>query len=392
MKGVQFAWLDVAVAERDEGDHHRELHRDHDVVEPGRFLGAAHQKQREERDDQHRRQVHDRRAVHVAGELDRGAGRGGEAGRDHQPDILEQADDVARPADRHGGRAHGVFEDQVPADDPGEELAQGRVGVGVARSGHRDQRRHLGIAQPDEGAGDAAGHEGQHDPRAGILRGRRAGEHEDARPDDGADPHGDDREQSERFRELVPVALAAGDDVLDGLARRQAGGSIRGSHGLSDPGGVQAPCPPARDRTSRSRDGSPGFAGPGPSRARACRQGPCRPASGSGGRRAASATLRPRAPGGTGRWSRSDARHRFSTGRGGWKGEVSLSAESRHSASAAIKSRFHSRSPLQATSASGLSWSRRATPLPLWPHRVTLCVTRTGCGIWGWHQNRSRLR
>ena len=72
------------------------------------------------------------------------AGRGAHAAGRWMPKVVQQADDVARPADRDGGRAHGVFEDQVPADDPGDELAQRRIGVGVGaaeRASSRPVRR-----------------------------------------------------------------------------------------------------------------------------------------------------------------------------------------------------------------------------------------------------------
>ena len=46
--------------------------------------------------------------------------------------------DEARPADRNRHIPHGVFKDQIPADDPRHELAEGRVGVGVGGTGDRD--------------------------------------------------------------------------------------------------------------------------------------------------------------------------------------------------------------------------------------------------------------
>ena len=71
-------------------------------------------------------------------------------------EIMQQRGDIARPADRDGRGAHGVFEDEVPADDPGEDLAEGRIGIGVGAAGDRQQRGEFGVAQADEGAGDAA--------------------------------------------------------------------------------------------------------------------------------------------------------------------------------------------------------------------------------------------
>ena len=58
------------------------------------------------------------------------------AGKD-DPELVEQRDEVARPADRHRRRPERVFEDQVPADDPGDELAERGVGVGVSGPGDR---------------------------------------------------------------------------------------------------------------------------------------------------------------------------------------------------------------------------------------------------------------
>ena len=54
-----------------------------------------------------------------------------------------------------------VLEDQVPADDPGHELAEGRVGVRVGAAGDRDHGRELGVAEPGQRAHRAQQHEGE---------------------------------------------------------------------------------------------------------------------------------------------------------------------------------------------------------------------------------------
>ena len=41
----------------------------------------------------------------------------------------------------------GVFQDQVPPDDPGEDFAQGRVRVGIGAAGDRNHGGQLGVAQ-----------------------------------------------------------------------------------------------------------------------------------------------------------------------------------------------------------------------------------------------------
>nr|GFD61256.1 hypothetical protein [Tanacetum cinerariifolium] len=74
-----------------------------------------------------------------------------------------------RPADRNGGTGERVFEDQAPADHPGDALAERGVaeGIGAARGG--DQRRKLGISERRAAANDAADHEGEDHRRAGTF-------------------------------------------------------------------------------------------------------------------------------------------------------------------------------------------------------------------------------
>ncbi len=47
------------------------------------------------------------------------------------PEPVEQIDDVSGEADGDAHVGEGVLEDEVPADDPRDELAEGGVGVGV---------------------------------------------------------------------------------------------------------------------------------------------------------------------------------------------------------------------------------------------------------------------
>ena len=51
---------------------------------------------------------------------------------------------------RHVGAR--VLEDQVPADDPGDEFAHGRVSVGVGRAGDGDHAGEFGVAKSSESA------------------------------------------------------------------------------------------------------------------------------------------------------------------------------------------------------------------------------------------------
>ena len=60
----------------------------------------------------------------------------------------DQRVEIVAPRDRHGDVADRVLEDQIPADDPRDQLAERRVRVGVGASRLRDHRRELRVAQP----------------------------------------------------------------------------------------------------------------------------------------------------------------------------------------------------------------------------------------------------
>ena len=88
--------------------------------------------------------------------------------------CLQQLVDVLAPARSPTVAAPtGVLEDQVPADDPGDQLAHRRVRVGVGAARDRDHRRHLGVAEAGEGAADAGDDERRASPRARRCRRRR---------------------------------------------------------------------------------------------------------------------------------------------------------------------------------------------------------------------------
>jgi len=65
-----------------------------------------------------------------------------------------------------GGKPHGdahvgegVLEDEVPANDPGDKLAERGVGVGVSGARDGDHAGELGVAEAGEDADDADEHE-----------------------------------------------------------------------------------------------------------------------------------------------------------------------------------------------------------------------------------------
>src|ERR1035441_41496 len=76
--------------------------------------------------------------------------------------VLQKAIDVTAPAGGNRGRAKCVFQDQIPSNDPGKNLAQSRIAIRVGRSGNRNQRGEFRIAESRECASDARKDKGKH--------------------------------------------------------------------------------------------------------------------------------------------------------------------------------------------------------------------------------------
>ena len=152
--------------ERADQNHEQDggqLHADHGGVEARALLNALHQHNGHDRHDQHCRQVHDTAGLHEvprSGVVNNGGTA--EGGRKVDAEPGQHALEVPGPAVRHGGRSHRVFEHQVPANDPGEQLTQGGVGVGIGRPGDRHHRRELRIAQGREDARHPGEHVREH--------------------------------------------------------------------------------------------------------------------------------------------------------------------------------------------------------------------------------------
>src|SRR5260370_38932519 len=80
---------------------------------------------------------------------------------------------MLRKPEADGEVADGVFEDQVPADDPGDEFSHRGVGVGVRAARNRNHGGELGVAHRGESAGDGDQDKGESNgrPRAGASKG-----------------------------------------------------------------------------------------------------------------------------------------------------------------------------------------------------------------------------
>ena len=115
----------------------------------------------------------------------------------------EQRREIVRPGDRHGDVADGVLEDQVPPDDPRDQLSQGRIRVGVGAPRLRDHGGKLGVAQTGERAAYTEQQERQDERGPGAATDEMpggvvlpCGRGPDGSEDPGAD-HGADAEHDE---------------------------------------------------------------------------------------------------------------------------------------------------------------------------------------------------
>src|SRR5579864_4275245 len=70
---------------------------------------------------------------------------------------------VLAPCRRNGGCGNCVFENKVPANNPGDKFAHGRVGVGVGTARNWNHRSKLGVTKAGKGAADSGDDERKHD-------------------------------------------------------------------------------------------------------------------------------------------------------------------------------------------------------------------------------------
>ena len=208
------ARLEVEDAHDHEEREDGELQADHHRVRPRALLDAVGE---HDADGEHE---------HDGGEVDRAAVAGRPGDRVRQVDAEQRAEqvlDVPAPADGDGRDGHPVLEDEVPADDPGDELAQRRVAVRVGASGDRDGGGELRVAQRREDAGHPGEHEGQDDRRTGLA---------DRLADDHEDPGADDRADAQRGQ------VEGADGALQAAVLRLLNQLVRG---LASPGARRSP-------------------------------------------------------------------------------------------------------------------------------------------------------
>ncbi len=199
------------------------LSADQHQVDPQRLLDADATSAVRISDEQEGRQVE---VVAVAEALGPG-----------DADVVEEDLEVRRPALRHDAGAEHHLEQQVPADDPGDELAQRGVGERVGRAGDRHRGRELGVAEGRQPAADRGEHERQDHAGPGDLLGGLAGQREDAGADDDTDAEDRQVQGGQTFLELVlRVSVSAIDCSIDLVRKTSTLGNLASPWGwLSRP-------------------------------------------------------------------------------------------------------------------------------------------------------------
>src|ERR1700744_6400359 len=86
---------------------------------------------------------------------------------------VHEVDDVGGESDADGHIADRIFENQVPADDPGNEFAHGGVGVGVGAASDGDHGGELGVANRSEAADNRDENEREGNGRASAGAAKR---------------------------------------------------------------------------------------------------------------------------------------------------------------------------------------------------------------------------
>ncbi len=167
--------LDEAGRGADERQDRDDFDQDKDVVGAGRLADAAYQHDGENHDDEEGGNVEAEvpaGCVEVfAGEVLQAGGQIGgrdpfKGGMDAEP--FEQGLDVRGESDADAHVGEGVFENQIPADDPGHQFAERGVGVGIGRAGDGNHRGEFGVAEAGEDADDSDEDEGQCECRTGA--------------------------------------------------------------------------------------------------------------------------------------------------------------------------------------------------------------------------------
>ena len=151
-----------------------DLKQDHDVVGARRFADPPDQDDGQNQHDKKGGKIEAQMPARLVDSIALKVGEAGgqEGGGDPtragaQAEPIHEIDNVGREANAHCHVAYGVLEDQIPADDPGDQFPHRGIGVCVRAAGDGNHRRELGITEAGEGTDDGHQHDGKGQSRAG---------------------------------------------------------------------------------------------------------------------------------------------------------------------------------------------------------------------------------
>src|SRR5688500_9869958 len=78
----------------------------------------------------------------------------GQVGGNFQTVARHESGEIVAPRNRYCYVPDGVFDDQIPTDDPCEKLAEARVGICVGRTGHWNSGSEIRITERRESTSD----------------------------------------------------------------------------------------------------------------------------------------------------------------------------------------------------------------------------------------------
>ena len=176
-EGLPVRWIHMGQGNADEQGDGQQLDKHHGGIEAGALPYTQDEQQAEDQDDGRRRQIDQ-------ATLPRPLEQGGRQGDTHR---LEGIVGVGGPADGDRRDGYRIFQDQVPTDDPGQELTESRVTVAIGTAAAADHGCQFRVGQGGEGAGQPGQDEGDDDggPRVGSRH--HARDDKNARADDCAD-------------------------------------------------------------------------------------------------------------------------------------------------------------------------------------------------------------
>ena len=195
--------IDEEDAGDDDEQDDEDLDRDEHQVDPQRLLDAERHESAEHQDEQDRHEI-DGAAV--------SDGLG-----DRRAQLRHERPEVRAPPLGHHAGAEEHLQDQIPPDDPREELAERGVRERVGRAGHRHSRCEFRVAQGGQSARDRSHDEADHDRGSCDLVRRASRECEDAGADDDADPEHREVERGQGLLEAELRFIRVGDGLLDRL-------------------------------------------------------------------------------------------------------------------------------------------------------------------------------